>query len=74
MKLKQIMFMKIFIEIKICLILVIIPRDSKFFDLVNQKVIGKMKDEFKEKIFAEFVEFVVVIAISEYGPVFLLLR
>ena len=52
----------------------IIPRDSKFFDLVNQKVIGKMKDEFKEKIFAEFVEFVVVIAISEYGPVFLLLR
>ena len=52
----------------------IIPRDSKFFDLVNQKVIGKMKDEFKEKIVAEFVEFVVVIAISEYGPVFLLLR
>ena len=74
MKLKQMMFMKIFIEIKICLILVIIPRDSKFFDLVNQKVIGKMKDEFKEKIVAEFVEFVVVIAISEYGSVFLLLR
>ena len=74
MKLKQIMFMKIFIEIKICLILVIIPRDSKFFDLVNQKVIGKMKDEFKEKISGEFVEFVVVIAINEYGPVFFLFR
>ena len=23
------------------------PRDSKFFDLVNKKVIDKMKDEFK---------------------------
>ena len=23
------------------------PRDSTFFDLVNKKVIGKMKDEFK---------------------------
>ena len=23
-------------------------RDSTFFDLVNKKVIGKMKDEFKE--------------------------
>ena len=25
-------------------------RDSKFFDLPNQKVIGKIKDEFKGKI------------------------
>ena len=24
-------------------------QDSKFFDLVNKKVIGKMKDELKEK-------------------------
>ena len=24
-------------------------KDSKFFDYVNRKVIGKMKDEFKEK-------------------------
>ena len=28
---------------------------SKFFDPVNKKVIGKMKDEFKEKIISEFV-------------------
>ena len=31
-------------------------RDSKFFDLPNQKVIGKIKDEFKGKIISEFVE------------------
>ena len=37
------------------------PLDSKFFDLVNKKVIGKMKDEFKMKdelkgrIISEFV-------------------
>ena len=28
--------------------------NSKFFDPVNKKVIGKMKDEFKEKIISEF--------------------
>ena len=31
------------------------PRDSKFFDPVNNKVTGKMKDEFKGKIINEFV-------------------
>ena len=31
------------------------PRDSKFFDIVNKKVIGKMKDEFKVEIITEFV-------------------
>ena len=30
------------------------PKDSKFFDLVNKKHIGKMKDKFKRKI-SEFV-------------------
>ena len=29
--------------------------DSKFFDPVNEKVIGKMKDEFKGKIISKFV-------------------
>ena len=31
------------------------PPSSKFFDPANKKVIGKMKDEFKEKIISEFV-------------------
>ena len=30
--------------------------NSKFFDPVNKKVIGRMKNEFKGKIFSEFVE------------------
>ena len=29
--------------------------NSKFFDPVNKRVIGKMKDEFKGKIISEFV-------------------
>ena len=31
------------------------PLDSQFFDPVNKKVIGKIKDEFKEKIINGFV-------------------
>ena len=49
MKLKQKMFMKIFIFKKNCLILVIF----QFFDPVNKKVIGKMRDEVKGKIISE---------------------
>ena len=30
-------------------------KDSKFFDPVNKKVVGKIKDEFKGKIISEFV-------------------
>ena len=31
------------------------PKESKFFDEANKKVIGKMKDEFEGKIIDEFV-------------------
>ena len=31
------------------------PKDSKFFDLTNKKVIGKMKDESEGKAIDEFV-------------------
>ena len=31
------------------------PKNSKFFDETNKKVIGKMKDEFEGKIIDEFV-------------------
>ena len=31
------------------------PQDSKFLDLANEKVIGKMKDQFKDKRISEFV-------------------
>ena len=31
------------------------PKDSKFFDAVNKKVVGKLKNEFKGKIISESV-------------------
>ena len=31
------------------------PLHSKFFDPVNKKVIGKIKDEFKGRIISEFI-------------------
>ena len=31
------------------------PKDSNFFDLLNKKVIGKLKDEVQGKIISEFV-------------------
>ena len=49
------MFMNNFISRKICLTLVIISKVSKFFDEMNKKVIGEMKDEFDGFIVTEFV-------------------
>ena len=54
MKLKQKMFMKIFKQKRSYFYFSGYPRDSKFFDLVNKKVIDKMKDEFKGNIVSEF--------------------
>ena len=48
MKLKRMIFVKIFIKIRICLILVIIQK-IQFFDPVNKNVTGKRKYEFKKK-------------------------
>ena len=48
MKQNQKMFMKIFAKVIICLILSNYTKDSKFLDLVNEKVIGKMKDVHKK--------------------------
>ena len=42
-------------KIKVCLILSDYPPDSNVFDIFNNKVIGKMKNEFKGKIISEFV-------------------
>ena len=49
------MFIKIFVKIGLYLILVIIHQIRSFFILLIKKVIGKIKDEFKEKIISEFV-------------------
>ena len=52
MKSKQKMFMKIFMKIKVNLILVTTLEIQSFLIL---SIIGKMKDEFKGKIISEFV-------------------
>ena len=46
---------KMFRKIRIFFYFSDYPQGSKFFDLVNKKVIGKMKDVFKGKIISEFV-------------------
>ena len=55
MKSKQMMFMKIFLRIKVCLILVMIHEIQSFFILLVIKVIGKIKYEFKGEIISDFV-------------------
>ena len=55
MKLKQMISMKIFIEINM-FDFSDYPQDSKFFDSINKKVIEKMRDELKRKIISEFVK------------------
>ena len=55
MKLKQKMFMKIFMKLKIYLILVTIHEIQSFLILLMKKLIDKMKDEFIGKTINEFV-------------------
>ena len=47
--------MKIFMRIKVNLIISDYSRDSKFFNPFNKKVIGKIKDKLKRKIISKFV-------------------
>ena len=49
------MFMKIFMRIKVCLILVMIHEIQRFFILLVIKVIGKIKYKFKGEIISDFV-------------------
>ena len=49
------MFMKNFLSTNILFNFSNYPKDSKFFDETNKKVIGKMKDESEGKIINEFV-------------------
>ena len=55
MKKNQKVFMKNFLNGKICLTLVIIQKIQSFFDNTNKNVIGKMKDEYGGVIIDEFV-------------------
>ena len=49
------MFIKVFFKHKHLFDFSNYPKDSKFFDKANKKVIGKMKDESEGKINDEFV-------------------
>ena len=49
------MFMKSFLSTNICLTLVTFQKIQSFFDKVNKKVIGKIKDVSEGKIIDEFV-------------------
>ena len=40
------------------------PLNSKFFDPVNKKIVGKMKDEFKGKIISEFSKMYSLISVD----------
>ena len=51
----RMMFMKNFFKHKHLLDFGNYPKDSKFFDETNKKVIGKKKDESEVKIICEFV-------------------
>ena len=53
MKLKLMMFIKIFIKTK--LDFSDYSQDSQFFDPINKKVIGKRKDKFQGKIISKLV-------------------
>ena len=49
------MFIKTFMKIRSCLILVTMQKIKICFDRINKKVIGKLKDEVKGEIVSEFV-------------------
>ena len=55
MKLKQIMLFEDFYENKYLFDFTDYPEDSRFFDLVNKKVIGRIKDKLRGKKLREFV-------------------
>ena len=55
MKLKQMMFMKTFMKIRGCLILVTIQKIQNLLILSIKKIIGKMTDEVEIKTISEFV-------------------
>ena len=47
--------MKIFMKVRICLILMTIQNIQNSFDPVNKKDVGEMKDKVKGKVISEFL-------------------